>query len=199
MLSFSLDWHCVIAVESGEPAGSSVVALAQAHREGRAEVALLATSASESLRDRTFPGSYALFEDRVRAAGLDDLPVQPAPSVWSLSFYGHGYYVEIEKYQRVKAAIWDLLFPSIEEEPWHRIGDQAFRDRVHTPEMKRWRNAWCDVHNLVTHIDHHRDVFATTNTRDFQRNAARLFDIGVKRIATPAQACALVGSRANLH
>lgn len=199
MLSFSLDWNCVIAVENEEPAAAGVFALADAHRRDCANVALLATSASESLRDKTFPASYELFEDRVKRAGLDDFPVLPTPAVWDLVFWDRSYWVDVDKYRRQKAAIWAVLFPSVEEEPWHRMGPNAFNKIVHTPAMKTWRNAWCDVHNLVTHIDHQRDVFVTTNTRDYQRYAERLGALGVATVRTPREAAEMVRWRPDFH
>ena len=192
MLSFSLDWNCVIAVENREPAGASVVALSDAYRAKRADVALLATSASESLRDNTFPGSYGHFEDRVKSAGLEDLPALQTPAVWSLTFWDRSYWVDIEKDRQAKAAIWAVRFPTIEEEPWHRLGARTFAEIVHTPEMKKWRNAWCDGHNLVTHIDHNRDAFVTTNTDDYQRNSGMLRQLGIRTILTPDEARATV-------
>jgi hypothetical protein len=62
--TLTLDWNCIIAVEQEDPAAEAVLALARLHQEGRADVALLATSASENLRDGTFPGSYQQFEKR---------------------------------------------------------------------------------------------------------------------------------------
>jgi len=204
VLSFSLDWTCVIAVENDEPAAASVAALADAHRRDCASLALRATSASGSLRDKTFPGSYELFEHRVKRAGLDDLPVLPPPAVWDLVFWDlvfwdRSYWVDVDKYRRQKAAIWAILFSNIEEEPWHRMGEGVFNEAVHTPAMKKWRNAWCDVHNLVTHIDHQRDVFVTTNTRDYQRNAERLGALGVAYVVTPSEVCALIESCRTRH
>lgn len=121
------------------------------------------------------------------------------PTVWGLTFRDRSYWVDFERYRQTKAAIWTLLFPTIEEDPWLRLGANTSGEIVLTPEMKTWRNAWCDVHNSMTHFDHHRNVFVTTNTRDFQRTAARLLEGGVKNIATPAKAIALVRLSANLH
>ncbi len=186
MRSFTLDWNCVIALENVEPQGESVSLLVDAHRARRADVALLATSASESLRNKTFPGSYKDFEERVQRAGLSDLPVLLTPAVVSLTFIERSYIVDQSDYSGLRDRIWSLLFPTISQEApltWEHDPEEE----LYSSSLSRWRNAWCDVHSLITHMDHGRDVFVTSNTKHFQKHQEQLRNLGVDRIATPRE------------
>jgi hypothetical protein len=55
---------------------------------------------------------------------------------------------------------------------------------VHRP-YKKWRNVWCDVHTLWTHMNAGRDVFVTSNTDDFQSNFAELSKLGLRKVSAP--------------
>ena len=168
------------------------MALARAHQEGGGDVALLATSASENLRGGLFPGSYEQFDRRVEAAGLAHLPVLNTPAVLGLTFWGRSYSVDTERYGWLRERIWTILFPSLERKIDLGPNDEMSDQRLRSTQLRKWRNAWCDVHNLITHIDHHRDVFVTANTKDFQRHSIALRELGVSEIMTPPEALQLI-------
>jgi hypothetical protein len=190
--TFTLDWNCVIAVEKDEPFGSAVLALSRGHREGVAHAALLATSASENLKGGSFPDSFVQFERRLESADLAHLPVLNTPAVWGLTFWGRSYHVDPERYLYLRYGFWSILFPNLENNIGHAPDPEAAEDVPRSSELKKWRNAWCDVHNLITHVDHHRDVFVTANTKDFQRHADALREMGVPAIMTPGEAAQLI-------
>lgn len=98
------------------------MALAKAHRDGRADVAVRATSASDSLRNNTFPGRHDLVEDNERPAGPGDLPVLPTPAVCSLTYRDRRHSVDARQDRPQNSAPWHRRFPGIEEGPWLRVG-----------------------------------------------------------------------------
>jgi hypothetical protein len=188
MPSFTLDWNAVIALENAEPEGADVSALIEAHRKKRADVALVATSASENSREKRFPEDYHVFARRIEGLGINDLPVLLTPGVFGLTFFDHCYFVDEDRYNTQVSALWSTLFPSIKS-PIAGV-DFPLKDEggLWQPEFARWRNAWCDIHSLISHIDAGRDVFVTSNTTDFQRHAAALATLGAGSIMTPADA-----------
>lgn len=192
VLSFSLDWNCILAVENNESAAASVLTLVEAHRNGFAHVALLATSASENLRDKTFPGSYELFDRRVAKLGLADLPVLLTPGVFGLTYWDRSYYVDENTYEPQRDAIWNAIHPSVPLELELPPDDHQAQQELWAARQQKWRNAWCDVNSIITHIDQQRDVFVTSNTRDFQRNSSLLSSLGAAKIVVPDEAALLL-------
>lgn len=192
--TLSLDWNCIIEVEEERAEARAVRTLAEAHRHGDAEVALLATSASENMKgSRRFPGSYTAFMTRVAGIGFDDLPVLLTPGVWSLTYWDRSYYVDRDAYHRLRAAVWPILSDLSPDWKAHARDVGAPQADIGDPALATWRNAWCDMHSLICHIDHGRDWFVTLNTRDFQDNAAALAPLGAGEMLTPAQAAARLG------
>ena len=49
----------------------------------------------------------------------------------------------------------------------------------HSADAAKWRNAWCDVHSAIAHLNSGRGYFVTLNTRDFQRRDRELRNIGL--------------------
>jgi hypothetical protein len=197
MTSFSADWNCVIEVEAdGEHAGQ-VRRLIELHRSGACEVFVLATSASENLRgSRTLPGSYALFRNRLEALGWGDLSAIPTLLTVGLTFLGSSKLAG-DHDDTLIDELWQIIAPNIERDPHrHRqpllVSDENW---IASRDLAKWRNTWCDVHSAHSHISAGRDVFVTTNTTDFQRHADSLALLGLRRIALPKEAVALVENR----
>jgi len=194
-VKFTLDWNCVIEVEEDQPQAVSVRALVDAHRSKRIEVALLATSASENTKSRVFPCSAELFLQRVARQGWQDLPLVPMPAISDLSFWDHAYYVDDdEEFDRMYDALWAVMASNIASDPEkHLCEGQTFNDdAIHSEALAKWRNAWCDVMSAYTHIHERRDVFVTNNTKDFQDKREALAVLGMRCIATPAEAVLLL-------
>ena len=76
--TFTLDTNCLIAVANNEPAAGAVRALADAHTAGRADVAVVAMSASEKQQGGHYIRNFAVFRDRLVSLGLGHLNVTEA-------------------------------------------------------------------------------------------------------------------------
>jgi hypothetical protein len=87
--TFTLDTNCLIAVANNEPAAGAVRALADAHTAGRADVAVVAMSASEKQRGGYYLRNFAEFRDRLVSLGLGHLNVILPMGYWGISFWGH--------------------------------------------------------------------------------------------------------------
>lgn len=188
--TLTFDWNCVLAVEKNEPDASAVTQLVDWHREGRIEVALLQVSASENLKgSREFPGSYDCFEERLRKLGWDDLPRLPTPGVIGLTFWDCCYFVDESVYTERSDTLWSIIAPNLETflDVWIATHGEPSDEEFSGPAFAKFRNAWCDVHSAYCHINERRDLFVTTNTRDFQRNSDALTPLGLVAV-TPKEA-----------
>lgn len=194
-MKLTLDWNCVIEVEQLGPQSSCVLQLVEAHRAGTCEVALLAASASENSRSKRFPGYAGIFQERVSALGWTDLPIVRMPGVMGLSYWGFFYYVEDgEKYEQEVEALWKAIAPNVARD-WREYlpaEKEPSDDAIQSEELSKWRNTWCDVISAYSHIHEGRDIFVTNNTSDFQRNAKRLAELGMKHICAPKETLALL-------
>jgi len=192
-MKFSLDWNCVIEVEESRPQAQYVLGLVELHKRGEIEVGVFAASASENNSSRRFPGSAATFLRRIEALGRSSLPVIPMPAVWGLSYWDFCYYVD-DSFDAEMSNLWKVINPNLSYGIENNLpeGTELTDELVQSKLLSKWRNCWCDVVSAYSHIHEQRDVFVTNNTRDFQRNDARLFKLGMKRIATPKVAFELV-------
>lgn len=185
----SLDWNCVIEVEENQSQASHVLDLVGAHRDGEFEVALFAASASENTKSKQFPGNASIFKKRVAQLGWSDLPLVPMPSISGLSYIGLCFIVgDGEAFERDRDAPWEIIAPNIHRKAAdHIAAGKTFDDRaIQSPELSKWRNTWCDVISAYSHIHVGRDIFVTSNTRDFQKNESALKALGMKHNCTPA-------------
>ena len=189
-MKLTLDWNCVIEVEVGGPQAIYVNNLISCHRSGEFEVALLAASASENSRSKRFPGNAGLFKERISKLGWQDLPLVPMPAICGLSYWDFCYSIgDGEKFERDMDALWQAMAPKIPRKPAEHLPPETrlSDDAIQSEALSKWRNTWCDVISAYSHIHAGRDIFVTNNTMDFQRNFAKLFQLGIKHIFTPEE------------
>jgi hypothetical protein len=182
--SITFDWNCLIAVEQSEPASDYVQALVEAHKAGKISVGITTVSASETLKgSKSFPASASQFTERLKALGWEELDLVLGPAVIGLTYYDMCKYVD-EAFEAERDAIWATMFPHIPQK--QEAGNSE--PELWSASDSKWRNAWCDVHTLWTHIDSGRDVFVTMNTHDFQRHSDDLLNLGLTGLMTPEEA-----------
>jgi len=141
------------------------------HTEGKIDLAVVAISASENQPDGGASPNYAVFEEKLKAAGLDHLEQLLPMAYWDVAFWDHALWdgdSELEK------KIHDVLFPG---EPIEKPQEEEF------PE-KKWRNHKCDVQVAWSHVLHGRDILVTRDS-NFHKKAAALEHAGLKRIIRP--------------
>lgn len=164
MVTFTLDTNCIIDVAEGRPAARFVKSLLDAHAKG-ADVALVASSASERQQDGGFLANLSMFQERCRSLGFGDLALLPPIARWGVSFYGIGLYSWPEGMVREKA-IYQRLFPNSSFE-WRDFAEerQADPDDQSTPAYFRWRNQMLDAQAYWAHENAGRSVFVTSDRR----------------------------------
>jgi hypothetical protein len=181
--TLTFDWNCVISAEQGDDKAFFVNSLVALHRREEIEVAITTVSASETLKgSKEFPSSAASFTNRLAELGWNDLPLIRGPSVIGLTYIDMCTIVGLD-FESETDAIWNVIGGDMPRELPTPLSDEE----LWSPTYKNWRNVWCDVHTLWTHIVSGRDVFITTNTKDFQRKAKMLSELGLREVKTPEE------------
>ena len=165
MTSFTLDTNCLIDIEEERPAADYIRELLQAGTMEKADLALVASSASERQRSGTFLTNLATFEKRRTTLGFGGLPLLPSIGRWDVSFFDHSLFPSPEGSTR-EAAIYSVLFPNspVEWVDYAALKDTDVND-VTSPAGMRWRNQILDAQALWAHDHARRDVFVTSDRR----------------------------------
>lgn len=186
MTTYSLDTNCIIDVAESRPSKPHILALAQAHADGKIDVAIAAVSASERQQGDFYLRSYEHFRERLRTLGLIHLTEIRGIAYFDISYYDHALYPTPEKIDR-EEKIHYALFPNIPFK-WADfakvIGIAATEISDH--KGKRWRNAFCDRQMFWAHENAERDIFVT-NDANFRKLASHP-DFPTARIMTPVEA-----------
>ena len=193
-LSLTLDTNCIIAVDEQREESSAVIALAEAHRSGTANVALVAISASERQREGKTIETFSKFQARLATLGLGHLELLEPMTYWDLTFWDHGLWCNDEM-ETLERSIHEVLFPNI-----HFLWTDYCAELGLNPKTallaSRWKNAKCDVQAFWSHAFRKRDVFVTSD-KNFHAESkkSRLLSIAGGRIEHPTDAAALVNPR----
>lgn len=188
MLRLTFDWNCLIAVENGGFQAEAVKDLIEGHKNNEFEVALLAVSASEALSNKVegekgkLPSSARQFKERVAKLGWQDLPLLLAPATIGLTYIGLSVISDPDRDDAIFNDLWRVMAPqNMPRDPNDTLVPDvnSFRDGIGAADFKKWRNTWCDVMSAFCHVGDKRDVFVTTNTKDFQRKIKRLSQLGM--------------------
>jgi hypothetical protein len=183
MKTITFDWNCVISSENQDDQAPYVDQLINLHRKKMVEVAITTVSASETLKgSKEFPASANFFNKRLENLGWSDLPLVLGPAVIGLTYFGMCKIVG-ENFSTERDAIWEIVGGSTQRRLPASLSDAD----LHSADYKKWRNAWCDVHTLWVHIDSGRDVFISSNTKDFQNKMTQLRALGLKEVKTPEE------------
>lgn len=194
MLALTLDTNCLLAVDEQRPEALAIRRLADAHREGRANVALVAISASERQRDGGMLESYSSFMERVNALDLGHLELLLPMCYWDVMFWDACLWVEPDMAE-LESKVQQILFPGIPAS-WSEYCRMRSLDAENTALDRKWKNAKCDVQAFWCHAYRRRDVFVTSD-RNFHAATKKpsLRALAGGRIELPDDACSLVDSR----
>jgi hypothetical protein len=204
MLSLSLDTNCVIALDvvRNDPTScraaeaGAVRSLVSAHKERKADVALVAISASERQKDKGHLENFSVFQERLASLGLGHLELLHPMTYFDVTFWDSSLWVD-EEMEALERSIHEILFPDI---PflWSDYCAQIGLDStLETPDRK-WKNAKCDVQAFWSHAWRKRDVFVTSDDNFHKESKKpRLIALAGGYIETPASAVELVGVSPN--
>jgi hypothetical protein len=190
MLSFTLDTNCLIALANNEPDATAVRALVNADDAGKARVAVVAVSASERQRERTYLADFEAFKAWLADLNLTHLEILRPIMYFGISFWDWCLWSDAEMVQ-LENSIHGILFPNIEFN-WADYCLARGSDPI-GPVDPRWRNARCDVQMLWSHIHYGRNVFVTSD-RNFHASMKKpaLIALGAQQICYPVGAAALL-------
>ena len=108
---FTLDTNCLIDVEDGRPAAIYVKQILRAALDGIADVAMVASSASERQKDNSFLTRFEYFEHRRKVLGFDHVPIIHPLLRWDIGFWDQGLYASATSEAR-ENLIYRILFPN---------------------------------------------------------------------------------------
>jgi len=190
MLSFTLDTNCIIDIAEARPGAAAIRSLATAHAEHRADVALVAVSASERQEGDTYFENYSEFATRIATLGLSQLPVLLPMHYYGVGFWGRGLRASADLKNRERA-IHDTLFPNVSFS-WLDFASMKgiSPDSLKTAAAKQWRNTFCDRQMYWAHDHNKRDVFVTSDNNFLRLNRSDTFRDS--RIAMPHEALAML-------
>jgi hypothetical protein len=200
MLSLSLDTNCVLALDEvrHDPASHraaearAVRFLVEAHMERKADVALVAISASERQKNNGHLENFSTFQERLTSLGLGHLELLHPMLYFDVTFWDASLWSE-EQMQTLERSIHEILFPNI---PflWSDYCVAEGLDPIAETSDRKWKNAKCDVQAFWSHVWRKRDVFVTSDD-NFHKNLKKpqLIALAGGHIETPASAAALVG------
>lgn len=165
MASFTLDTNCIIDIDEGRPAASCVQTLLSAWRSGDADLALVASSASERQKGGTYLSSFGIFDERGNTLGFEGMPLLLSIGRWDLSFFGQTLSPSPGWVER-EAAIYRTLFPNSPFN-WPEYAEAKGVDAKDnsTSAWSRWRNQILDAQAVWAHDHADRQVFVTSDRR----------------------------------
>ncbi|MBY2921031.1 hypothetical protein HF259_06205 [Rhizobium leguminosarum] len=188
---FTLDTNCLIAVEDNRPEKDAVLSLVAAAKDGRADVAIVASSASERQIGGGYLANIGDFVTRLGELGFGHLELLKPIGAFDVSFYDHAIYPSPEQIELQKE-IFSALFPTIEPS-WskHAAGRGVEPTEFDSPEGWKWRNKLLDVQAMWAHLNYDRDVFVTSD-KNFARRLLSKERFGDVIITTPGEALCLL-------
>ena len=190
MRTFTLDTNCIIDVAEDRPAAVSVKRLLQAAQDGQADLALVASSASERQEGGGFLKNFAVFEERRNALGFGGLPLLPSIGRYNVSFFGQGLFSSAEMTAR-EHKIFITLFPT-SPPVWkdYAAARGISWDDYDSRGYQKWRNRMLDSQAFWAHDYAQRDVFVTGDRNFLRLEGQEAFPRAL--IKEPVQAVALI-------
>lgn len=162
---FTLDTNCLIDVEDGRPAAIYVKQILRAALDGIADVAMVASSASERQKDNSFLTRFEYFEHRRKVLGFDHVPIIHPLLRWDIGFWDQGLYASATSEAR-ENLIYRILFPNSPIEWPDYAAQQAVQiEDLNSRAYRRWRNQILDAQAYWAHDFNDRDVFVTSDKR----------------------------------
>jgi hypothetical protein len=189
VLRLTLDHNCIVDIdENREPKAGCLHSLVAKHDAGEIEVRLVATSASERQRSGPYLANFSEFQARIEALGLGHLPVLRPILLLDVSDLDRAILAGPEDIALLER-IHGVLFPGQSydlQDALVTTEGQADPEKAH----QKWRNRQLDVHVLWCHLHYGGDIFVTSDT-DFFKKQAALAKLGATRILRPCEAARL--------
>ena len=195
MLKFTLDTNCIIDVDENRSNACAIRALAEAHKNGIANVAVVAIMASEKQRPGDMVSNFGQFQKRLLDLSLNHLGLCLPLGRFDITFFDHCIFAgpnEVELERKIHL----ILFPNLELNFQHYCNVKKISSDLSAGWQKShepWRKALCDVQALWNHINAQRNVFVSSDGNFLKvQNKAALLALGAGKIEYPTEAVALL-------
>jgi hypothetical protein len=185
MVTFTLDTNCLIDVDEKRPARDSVLQLIAAADKGIADVAMVASSASERQPGGQYLKTFVAFKDRMQKLGFGSVKMLMPIAYQDLSFWDYAILPSDSQKQRERL-IFETLFPDTPYS-WQEYAAANNVKEIDAPLAFKWRNKLCDAQAFWAHDDNRRDVFVTSDER-FRMRLSTKKKFLTSTIATPIEA-----------
>jgi len=177
MISFTLDTNCIIDVDEDRRHADAVKCLLGASRNGYANVALVASSASERQQSKIhlFLSNFQEFDRRRKMLGFGDLEILLPLARYGISFWNNALWSD-EELEAREREIFDTLFPK-SNYVWADYAGAAEIDKRDNSSGKynRWRNQILDSQAFWAHEHNGRQVFVTSDMNFKRKLVGSLF------------------------
>lgn len=195
ILRFTLDTNCLIDVDDGRLAKGDVLAIIEAARRGEADVAMLASSASERQPGGGHLDNFGDFQKRMIDLGLSDIALLRPLGKLGVCYWGFSIYGD-EKTVAREQLIFETLFPTIPYK-WtdYAAANGLDQEALTSRGAWKWRNALCDAQAFWCHENDERDVFVTSDA-NFARRLAAASAFSTAKVNTPAEAADMLQAAA---
>jgi hypothetical protein len=192
IITFTLDTNCLIDVDDNRPAATYVKGLIEAADKGFADVAMVASSASERQPGGGRLKTIEQFKSRMHKLGFGSVKLLKPIARWDLSFWD--YEIQPTDAQMLlEELIFETLFPDVPYR-WQDYAASHEIESVDEPKAFKWRNRLCDAQAFWGHVENKRDVFVTSDARFKKRLSAKGGPFSADTIATPADAIEILNS-----
>jgi hypothetical protein len=191
LTKFTLDTNCLIAVDDSRPEKDAVLGLLGAAKDGRADVAMVASSASERQVGGGHLTNIGEFRVRLEAMGFGHIELLKPIGTFSVSFYGFAV-MPSQQQRKLQSDLFAALFPSVEQ-TWSERAAALGVDVADftSPEGWKWRNRLLDVQAVWAHVNYGRDIFVTSD-KNFSKRLTTDPQFSDLVIATPQEAVAIL-------
>lgn len=197
MPSFTLDTNCLAEFDDVRLGQGDVLRMIEAARRKGADIAMLASNASERQPGGGYLDRFADFKERMLAIGLGDITLLKPIARHGLAFHGFGILSDETAVLRERL-IFATLFPTIPS----RWSDFAAMKGLDQKDLRsagawKWRNCLGAVQAFWAHENAKRDVFVTTDG-NFSRLRNRI-EFADAVVVTPIQAVQMLGAGSSLR
>lgn len=193
MRTFTLDTNCIVAIDEDRPEAKAIRALIDAQRLGKANVAVVAISASEKQQGGGYIQNFRDFQERLASLDLAHLEILKPMLYWGITFWDWSCFSspdEIALEKKIHAA----LFPNMEF-AWKDYCCANSLDLATSNPTGKWRNCKCDVQAVWSHIQNRRNVFVTSDSNFHVPEKKRcLIALGARCVESPEGAVRLLRS-----
>lgn len=197
MPSLTLDTNCLVDVDEDRPAQGDVLSLIEAARRGEADLAMLASSASERQPGGRHFDRLADFKKRMTAIGVGDITLLRPIARHCLSFQGFGIMSEEVAVCRERL-IFTTLFPTTPPR-WSDFAAMSGLDQkdLRSAVAWKWRNCLGAAQAFWAHEHAKRNVFVTSDGA-FSRLRNKT-DFADAVVMTPGQAVLSLAAGSSLR